>query len=461
MARLAQEEGESDEVYTERIRTQGEADLQTESEDYPEETPAVDPVLRKPRHRSSLLQEPTHARWYQKLMTLKIGGLAQFQTWNTQEQKDAIREMLDMLGDSQKAQEHWDRQTKAHRELVDHANQAIKDKDNYEVTIQEQHSELETLRSTLADRDAVVSYLQAQNQRPREATPDSPNGPSNHQSRPKELEDPDQFTGQKDKDGRPTISFDRWRLLVEDKLETDSHLFDTEQRKIRYVCNLTGGKAHNHIWPKMADREFETVQDVIDTLTAVFHDPHQKSKAKAELAKLYQGNWSFHHFHNEFARIVRPLKLSEDDLIEELTAKLNKEFTVTAVNNTELTYDQLVRKLHIVDKAIQASEARSKARTPQGLPGNSQANRGATAATEGLRRFPNQRTPEEKAVIIEKRLCIKCCKPGHIILNCPETRSLPFPEHLKPKTDSNKTILPRKPQVNNVEAEEEDQSENA
>ena len=56
-------------------------------------------------------------------------------------------------------------------------------------------------------------------------------------------------------------------------------------------------------------------------------------------------------------------------------------------------------------------------------------------------------------MLIEKRLYIKCCKPGHIIPNCPESKSLSFPEYLKAKPEA-KPITPRQPQVNNVETEE-------
>ena len=232
-------------------------------------------------------------------------------------------------------------------------------------------------------------------------------------------------------------------MQIQGKLVTDAHLFDTEDRKIRYIADRVGGSAYNHLWPSLQDSDFDTATEAIQFLANIYDDPLKKQKAKQELARLYQGNWSFHKYHAEFARITRTLKMTEEDQKEELVAKLNKEYSIAVLGDDDLSYSQLVKKLHMIDKRIQASQALEKATKPQNTGRNGQqakdsdrttprdvAKAGDSAPTVE-KKFPNQRSAEEKALLIEKRLCIKCCRPGHILPTCPEPRSLPFPNHLR------------------------------
>jgi hypothetical protein len=250
-------------------------------------------------------------------------------------------------------------------------------------------------------------------------------------------------------------------MKIVKKLATDTHMFDTEARRILYVGDRVGGTAYNHIWPKLDDDEFETAEEVIQFLADIFDDPLKKQKAKQDLVKLFQGNWTFHKYHSEFARITRILKLTEDDLKDELTAKLSKEYSLAVLGDDDLTYAQLVKKLYTVDKKLQAAQAldRSVKNNKSSASGSGgQSGSKTTDAPKGSsttdKKFPNQRSAEEKALLIEKRLCIKCCKPGHIIPACPEARSLPFPTNLK-------TILQRpkesQTQISNVEADKADE----
>jgi hypothetical protein len=45
-------------------------------------------------------------------------------------------------------------------------------------------------------------------------------------------------------------------------------------------------------------------------------------------------------------------------------------------------------------------------------------------------RFPNQRSPDEKALLYNKGLCFKCCKSGHVGFNC-DKKSVPLPNYLR------------------------------
>jgi hypothetical protein len=52
-------------------------------------------------------------------------------------------------------------------------------------------------------------------------------------------------------------------MQVQDKLSIDSHLFDTKQRRIKYVGNCTAREAYDYIWPKLADKDFANAEDII------------------------------------------------------------------------------------------------------------------------------------------------------------------------------------------------------
>ena len=47
--------------------------------------------------------------------------------------------------------------------------------------------------------------------------------------------------------------------------------------------------------------------------------------------------------------------MTKEDQKEELVAKLNKEYSITVLGNNDLSYSQLVKKLYMIDKRIQAS----------------------------------------------------------------------------------------------------------
>jgi hypothetical protein len=241
-------------------------------------------------------------------------------------------------------------------------------------------------------------------------------------------------------------------------------LFDTEDRRVRWVCGLTGGTAHNHVWPKLRDQEFDTAEDVLKFLTDIFDDPLKKQKAKQALAKLFQGTWTFHYYHSEFARITRILKLSDDDLKEELTSKLNEKYALTVLSDSHLSYAELVKKLHEVDKRIQATQALganrgggsgrgNDSRTSKDATNDSSArnNTGRAGAAPFRPRFENQRSSEERSLLYKLQRCMKCCQPGHIAPNCSAQKNAPFPAELK-------SILQKPKEVSAVETDDQDES---
>jgi hypothetical protein len=294
------------------------------------------------------------------------------------------------------------------------------------------------LTNELADKEAVIRHLEAraQSQTAREDTPVS--GVENRAQKQQRIENPDKFTGKKE-----PISFDQWRTQIKAKLTIDEYLFDTEQRKVQYVASRTEGLAYDYIWEKLEEGSFRTGLEVIETLAQVFDDPNKKQNARVQLAKLHQGEWTFHRFLNAFVQTIRPLKLSDEDKKEEMAPRLNPKYLNAIVGDIHTsTFDQLVAKLHIIDKGFESAKAAEKIR--QGLFNSSSGqtsapgHRGSNPTTQDRgnsdRAEPQDRrvfrTDEQKQILREQRLCNKCCKPGHILFNCPDRHYTLFPSHL-------------------------------
>jgi hypothetical protein len=68
---------------------------------------------------------------------------------------------------------------------------------------------------------------------------------------------------------------------------TDNYLFDTEERKIKYIGNNTSGDTYNYIWPKLTDQKFIITEEVLQVLTNIYDNSNKKQKAKKALAKLF------------------------------------------------------------------------------------------------------------------------------------------------------------------------------
>jgi hypothetical protein len=380
----------------------------------------------EPRHesqrRSSILDDENKL-FFEQLDGLD-GGYKEFLTWSIKDQEQAFDKMVEFLNEA--------------RDLCRRVDKILEDKDKAEYTAQEQQQENMAHEQTIIQKDGVIEYLQQQ-LRDNANTPGSTG--SVQKTKRKELKDPEKFTGDKDKEtGKVLVQFEQWKADIEGKLSTDSHLFDTEDRRIRWVCGLTGGTAHNHVWPGLRDGDFNTAEDVLKFLTDIFDDPLKKQKAKQQLARLFQGSWTFHYYHSEFARITRILKLNEDDLKEELTSKLNEKYALTVLSDSHLSYAELVKKLHEVDKRIQATQAldanrggRNNSRTNRNATNNSKApdNAGGAGAAPFRPRFENQRSGEERSLLYKLQRCMKCCQPGHIAPNCSTPKNVPFPAELK------------------------------
>jgi hypothetical protein len=362
----------------------------------------------------------------------KITNFKEVQAWNPEQQAYAIKQVHRLA-------KQYALLFEDHSSMLTKIELLEKDIEEKDEAIQHLKMDVEDQDREITKREGAIEFLRQQRQYTEESTPSAPN--PQPKSKVKALPDPDKFSGFKS-----TIPFDQWRMQIQDKLTTDDYLFDTEERKIKYVGNSTSGDAYNHIWPKLADKEFKTAEEVLQTLADIYDDPNKKQKAKKALAKLFQGNWDFHRYHAEFAKVVRPLKLKDDDLKEELLSKLNEKYAMATLDAEDLTYAELVKKLHAVDRRLLASRDLGP-RPPRTTnpPNDGPAKPPFNDKPSGS---STTRTREEFEALFQARLCKKCCKPTHTQRGerCAEPKWAPLPASVL-------EAMKKVKQVNNVEAE--------
>jgi len=93
--------------------------------------------------------------------------------------------------------------------------------------------------------------------------------------------DPGTFEGDKD-------LFDKWIIKLADKCEEDMETFKTERSRMALVFSLTDGPANDLLEARYSSSEipFKNAAEMVATLSAVYHDENQGTKAREELRKL-------------------------------------------------------------------------------------------------------------------------------------------------------------------------------
>ena len=93
--------------------------------------------------------------------------------------------------------------------------------------------------------------------------------------------DPGLFKGDKE-------VFDKWIIKLADKCEEDNETFKKERSRMALINSLTEGNANDLLEGRYCSTEmpFKNAAEMVATLSAVFHDDNQGSKAREELRKL-------------------------------------------------------------------------------------------------------------------------------------------------------------------------------
>jgi hypothetical protein len=176
------------------------------------ETEPEMPRSRNTKSRRSILEETAETTFW------KINSLDETESWTDKQKADAIDQ-------ARRLATHYLELFEKHTDMQAQIAELNSRIESLDVDVAELRQDNNDQENELAKKQGAIEYLERQQSQPR--TTLSPDAPHASKAKVKALADPQQYIGFKS-----TFPFDQWKLKVEEKLSTDSHLFDTEQRRI-------------------------------------------------------------------------------------------------------------------------------------------------------------------------------------------------------------------------------------
>lgn len=305
--------------------------------------------------------------------------------------------------------------------LLEAARQGQATLAEWEFEIIDLHQEIQQLKDQLKIKDNIITYLETRTP-PTEATTIVP--------RTKEIDVPvAEFSDGKDP------KFENWKAQITGKFEVNHLQFPTERAKKLFLFSKTTGEAQTHLAARYHNEvnTFETAQEMIDHLAAIYMDPHRVENARYEFKKLLmKPSTPFHDFYTKFLHLAAesetPLTSYRAELYDKLTLELQKAILPTA--NTLTTYKQLADQCLLLDQGLKRIKERtdriaqysSKSEKPTNIrPTASNLIRASSAtatATPPVRVRPTYDNPDRQVLSLAGA-CFKCRQPGHRAFQCP------------------------------------------
>ena len=121
------------------------------------------------------------------------------------------------------------------------------------------------------------------------------NPPSCQSFKPKEVKDPEPFTGSQ----HDLKHFKNQLSLV----LTDANQFTDNQHQLRYCFSLIWGDAYTTMEPYVSSTgvTFPDIEAFLKEITQIFGDSDEKATASRELEKLKEGSREFSRYYADFA----------------------------------------------------------------------------------------------------------------------------------------------------------------
>jgi len=283
----------------------------------------------------------------------------------------------------------------------------------------------------IADAHDQIRLLQEQLDRAQSASlRNTPSLDEPAKSQTVKLADPNPLT-----DGvSPT--YENWRIQIEDKFIVNKQMFDSEQAKMAYIFNRTGGIAQEHLAPRYrkGPEPFTTSTEMITYLAEIFENPFEAQDARIDFRKMtMKEDESFSDFYTRFLRLTGMGKIPTDDLQPDLYDKLTPALqqSVLPFLDTLLTSKALAHKCLLIDKNLRRLQQRRVQLRTTRLPSRSvtalSPPRGpisspaayptirATSPNPALKLYGPSResTPARKD---REVICYNCKQSGHITL---------------------------------------------
>ena len=193
--------------------------------------------------KESLNNKDEYREVYKRVRDLK-GGLKEFLKWNDAE--EVLESMIVMLNQAVDADSHWDKVYNDYTTLIKKCNRLMVAEENLGLENQRLLIEKEEFDNKIHEKEVIIQFLKQEN---REATPQSTTSTVNEskKNKVKPLADPEKLNGIRNQKGELIVPFDQWEMQIINKLKTDAHLFDTENRRIEYVADRTEKYAYNYV----------------------------------------------------------------------------------------------------------------------------------------------------------------------------------------------------------------------
>ena len=211
-------------------------------------------------------------------------------------------------------------------------------------------------------------------------------------------------------------------------MKLDSTEFQTVEAGLRYVLCLLEGPPWQMVNPRVpsafggrpCSNPYESVEDLMAHLEQQYGDLNTKSKARTQMATLTQSDDEcFADFYAKFQQYSAYLNLEDDDLIYELTSKLNSKYGGKV--NDGMVYEaprQVVDRCRKLEDtfAINADRAKknAKPRAAKVPPTTKETSEDKTASWPAKYKNLPKLTPADREKLRTKGACFRCREPGHI-----------------------------------------------
>jgi hypothetical protein len=246
--------------------------------------------------------------------------------------------------------------------------------------------------------------------------------------------DPGTFQGNKD-------LFDKWVIKLADKCKEDLDTFKTERSRMALVFSLTDGPANDLLEARYSSTEipFKNTSEMIATLSAVYYDDNQGSKAREKLRTLEYNvadkEMDIHQFIGTVNSLADKAGIAKAErktvLFEHIPADLDLRLLRDS-KDPNISYEDFAGAV--------ADAAEAKQRAYDKRVEKKQANRNQSPASQSTRqarrRSPRREGPvEAKSTTFDGTLpvserkkvdgkCFLCQKEGHMARHCPQKKAI-------------------------------------
>lgn len=252
---------------------------------------------------------------------------------------------------------------------------------------------------------------------------------------------PGVFSGDKEE-------YDDWITDVADYIRRNDRTYETERDRMSTLRSLTQGYAKGLLSARFRSTEtpFSGTSEMVATLSAVFHDRAQGSKARNELRKLKYNprdqDMDIHQFIGKINSLADKANIAKSErkaiLYEHVPANLNPEL-FDASEDPGISYETFVVK--VANSALAEQRAYEESRE-LGLKNRKKFEREPSLLDRRPPRRPESRAAQESRPVHrttdshdthedkqksddwKSNNCFLCHKPGHMARDCPERAAI-------------------------------------